>query len=81
MSTQIVEKFDSEIFKIHVLSTLAADVFDGLNRDTNKDSNGYVIFRLNLTEINQCDFLLNELVRRTRILHDDFQLADFGGVA
>ncbi|MEJ5081077.1 hypothetical protein [Ochrobactrum sp. MYb379] len=81
MSNQIVEQFDSDIHHIHVLTTLAADVFDGLNRDTNKDSNGYVVFRLNSTDINQFDFLLNELVRRARILHEEFQVADFGGVA
>lgn len=77
----MAEKFDVDIHHIHVLSTLAANVFDGLSQDDTKDSNGYVVFRLNLTEINQFDFLLNELVRRARILHDDFQLADFGGVA
>lgn len=80
-SRKIAEQFDTDIHKIHVLTTLAADVFDGLSRDTSKDDNGYVVFRLNFSEVNQIDFLLNELVRRARILHEEFQVADFGGVA
>lgn len=77
----VENQINISIHYLHVLSTLASDIFEQLERDTDKDADGCVVYRLTGAQINQFDFILSDLVRRSSQLHDDFEAFAFRGAA
>lgn len=77
----VENQIDMSIHYLHVLSTLASDIFEQLERDTDKDADGRVVYRLTGAQVNQFDFILSDLVKRSNQLHDDFEAFAFTGAA
>jgi len=77
----VENQIDMSIHYLHVLPTLASDIFEQLERDTDKDADGRVVYRLTGAQVNQFDFILSDLVKRSSQLHDDFEAFAFTGAA
>ncbi|MBQ0707870.1 hypothetical protein [Ochrobactrum sp. AP1BH01-1] len=69
------EALEADAYYMQVLADLAAEVFDNLQRDTDADKNGYIVYRLGKNQVKQLDFLLNEQVRRTNQLDQTIRAA------